>query len=93
MLEQIRLNTKNVVQQSSQVEDKTLLLRQSAGNIVEEITSISSVTQQSSASVEQILASMEEQQKMVDNIVISFQKLDGLIIQLNLLTKEEKQAS
>ncbi|AIQ31492.1 hypothetical protein P40081_27545 [Paenibacillus sp. FSL P4-0081] len=93
LLEQIRLNTKNVVQQSSQVEDKTLLLRQSAGNIVEEITSISSVTQQSSASVEQILASMEEQQKMVDNIVISFQKLDGLITQLNLLTKEEQQAS
>lgn len=91
LLEQISSNTKDVVSQSSQVENKTLLLRQAAGTIVEEINSISSVTEQTSASVEQILASMEEQQQMVDNIVISFQKLDGLIIQLKLLMKEGNQ--
>jgi methyl-accepting chemotaxis protein len=86
LLDQIGSNSKDVVDQASVVGDKTMLLREAAGSIVEEVSAISSVTQQSSASVEQILASMDEQRHMVDKIVSSFQELDHLIVQLNGLT-------
>lgn len=83
LLEQIETNTKDVVKQATLVGDKTTLLREAAGTIVEEVMTISSVTQQSSASVEEILASMEEQRQMVDKIVSSFHELDNLILELN----------
>lgn len=89
LLEQIGTNTKEVVRQASVMGDKTMLLRDAAGTIVDEVTAISSVTEQSSASVEEILASMEEQRQMVDKIVNSFQELDELVAGLNRLTVKE----
>ncbi|MBW7475485.1 hypothetical protein K0T92_12060 [Paenibacillus oenotherae] len=87
LLEQIGSNTQDVVRQAVEVGDTTVLLRQASNIIVDEVSTISSVTEQSSASVEQILASMEEQRQMVDMIVNSFNDLDGLIVQLNVLAQ------
>lgn len=86
LLEQIADNTRDVVNQAVIVEEKTTLIQRSSETIVDEVSNISSITQQSSASVEQILASMEEQRQMVDSIVRSFEELDVLVQNLNSLT-------
>lgn len=71
--------------QADQVEEKTMIIRDSSGEIVGEAESISAVSQQSSAASEEILASMEEQKMMVSEIVASFQELEGLIQNLEHL--------
>ena len=83
-----------VAAQAGQVEEKTAMIKQSSGDIVGEVESISSVSQQSSAASEEILASMEEQKMMVNEMVTSFEELEGLIQNLEKLAGqvEESQA-
>lgn len=79
-----------VVIQADQVEEKTLMIKDSSSEIVGEVEAISSVSQQSSAASEEILASMEEQKSMVNEIVSSFQELEGLIRNLEHLADQSK---
>lgn len=74
-----------VAAQAGQAEEKTAMIKKSSGDIVGEVESISSVSQQSSAASEEILASMEEQKMMVNEIVKSFEELEGLIQNLENL--------
>lgn len=74
-----------VVIQADQVEEKTMMIKNSSSEIVGEAEAISSVSQQSSAASEEILASMEEQKVMVSEIVSSFQELEALIRNLEHL--------
>ncbi|MNE82959.1 hypothetical protein D3C80_1797320 [compost metagenome] len=52
-----------------------------------EVTSISGVTEQSTASAEQILAGIEEQHVMTQQIVTSFKELEKIIADLNQMTE------
>ncbi|MCZ8522641.1 MULTISPECIES: methyl-accepting chemotaxis protein [Paenibacillus] len=83
LLRQIADNTHQVLQQAEEVEGKTTDIGKSSGEIVMEVTSISGVTEQSSAAAEEILASVEEQNAMMDQIVNSFKELEQLIADLN----------
>ncbi|GAE34365.1 methyl-accepting chemotaxis protein [Halalkalibacter akibai] len=78
-------NTENVVKQSTNVETMLLNLKTDSNHIFEEISSVSSITEQSSASVEEILASVEEQHKRIGEIVSSFSELETLTEKLTKL--------
>jgi methyl-accepting chemotaxis protein len=62
-------------------------LQQSSQAIVAATGSISSVTVESSAALEQVLAIIEEQQTRIENVVKSFNQLEDLIGQLKALTR------
>ena len=63
-------------------------LQETTGVIVDEVTSISSITEESSAAMQEVAASMEEQKYRVQAIVDSFTELENLVIELkNLMQK------
>lgn len=86
---QISENTNQVLTQAEDVESKTTEIGRSSENMVMEVTSISGVTEQSSAATEQILASIDEQHTMVNQIVSSFKELEMLIADLNRMTGQD----
>lgn len=53
--------------------------------VLEEISSLSSVSEQSSAAVEEVLASVEEQSNQITQVVESFKELEALTEQLATL--------
>jgi methyl-accepting chemotaxis protein len=85
---QILINTDQVAVQSSQVQTLINQLYESTGYIVGEIQSVSSTAETSSGAVEEILASVEEQHKCVEDVVESFNKFEALTSELNDLVKE-----
>lgn len=85
-------NAHKVLEQAGDVEQSSAGMKQFSEKIVSEITEFSSVTEQSSAATEEILAGVEEQRTMTDNMVGSFKQLEGLIISLNELVGDRKQA-
>lgn len=83
---QIMDNTKEVYSKSSSVNDMMQKLQKSSYSIVEEITSISSITEESTASVQEVLASMELQDRQIQDIEKSFDELDSMTKTLESLT-------
>jgi methyl-accepting chemotaxis protein len=62
-------------------------LKLSSVSIVEELSAISSISEESSASMEQVSASADEQKMRLINIVSNFQELDQLIKEMEQLTQ------
>jgi len=89
LFEQIAENTYEVVKQATEVSENAVHIRQSSESIVYEVSDISSITQQSTASVEQIMFNMEEQRKKVSQIVASFRELDDLIKSLEGMASKD----
>ncbi|MFD2673214.1 methyl-accepting chemotaxis protein [Marinicrinis sediminis] len=83
---QIESNAEMVMEQATEVVEKTSSLRSASSDIVNEIVTISSLTEQSSASVQEILANVEEQDTKVHDIVKSMENLEQLIDHLTKLT-------
>jgi methyl-accepting chemotaxis protein len=71
---------------SNRVSEQINQLEISSDIIVQEIESISAVTEQSSAAMEEVLAGTEEQKEVISNITSSFKELKELIQQLDELT-------
>ncbi|AIQ45907.1 hypothetical protein R70723_08475 [Paenibacillus sp. FSL R7-0273] len=84
-------NAHKVLEQAGEVEQSSEGMKQFSEKIVNEITEFSSVTEQSSAATEEILAGVEEQRTMTDNMVGSFKQLEGLIVSLNELVGDHKK--
>ncbi len=78
LFEKINNNTSNVLKQAKEMELKIKNLKESSENIVNETISISSVTEETSASVQQITASITEQNNRIEEIVESFRELEAL---------------
>lgn len=89
LFQQIAENTYEVVKQATEVNENTVRIQHSSESIVDEVSDISSITQQSTASVEQILVNMEEQREKVSHIVASFRELDRLIKNLEVIAKRQ----
>ncbi|HEX2945083.1 MAG TPA: methyl-accepting chemotaxis protein [Clostridia bacterium] len=70
-----------------QVDEMAGSLTVLAASINDMIQNISSVAQESTASFEEILSSIEEQDKRMEGIAGSFNELDGLVNQLNEVIK------
>lgn len=86
--EQIRNHAEDVLQQAALLDDRVGDIRSLSVTILEETTSVSAITEQSAASVQEVTASVEEQDRRIDNIVQSFHQLEKLVQKLDTLSKE-----
>ncbi|CAM4488914.1 methyl-accepting chemotaxis protein [Paenibacillus tarimensis] len=85
---QITEFTNQVVTQAVGVEEKTNKIKLSSNHIVSEISTIASVTEESTAAFQQISANVDNQRHMVDQTLSSFRELEKLIAELKELTHE-----
>ena len=89
VFQSINNNSQNVLSQATEIETSSATMKESSTRVVNEVSEISSVTQQSSAATEEILASMEEQRNLTQNMVASFAELEKLIVNLNDLVSDQ----
>lgn len=78
IFDNIITNTDSVVEQSKKVEDMVTGLERDFHTIVREISMVTSFTQETAASVEEVLASANEESEKISNIVDSFKELEEL---------------
>lgn len=76
-------NMKNVLGQAMDTDERVKSLQTSSNIVVSEIVSISSVTEETSASVQQVTASVTDQNRRIEEIVESFKEIDELSQELN----------
>ncbi|MEJ8306808.1 methyl-accepting chemotaxis protein [Saccharibacillus sacchari] len=87
----VRKSAHGVREQAEQVEHRSSELRAFSGQIVQEMSEVAGITEQSSAAAEQILAGMEEQRSVTGHLSDSFTALETLIVELNeLVTQRTK---
>ncbi|WP_146241030.1 methyl-accepting chemotaxis protein [Paenibacillus sambharensis] len=84
---QIHENTVSVQEQTDGLTQLLGALKKDSNVIVNEAVSIANITDQSSASVEQVLASVEQQNGRMSTVMDDFRKLTVIIEQLENLTK------
>ncbi|WP_145149855.1 methyl-accepting chemotaxis protein [Paenibacillus xylanexedens] len=89
----INSNSQHVLNQATDIEISSATMKESSTRVVNEVSEISSVTEQSSAATEEILASMEEQRNLTQKMVESFGELEQLIVDLNELVSDQQAAS
>lgn len=89
----IQDNAHKVLAQAGDVEESSSGMKHFSEKVVSEITEFSSVTEQSSAATEQILAGVEEQRNITEHMVKSFKQLEGLIIELNELVSDKEETA
>jgi len=87
VFKKIKENTEKVVYQSNHVESMLQSLQVESKAVVQESTSVSAITQQSSASIEEVFASVDEQNKRIEEIVCTIRELDNLTNQLRELVE------
>lgn len=80
-------NMQQVAGQAIEIEAMLSKLQASSQGVVLEISNISAVTEQSSASVQEITASVEDQRHRVAEISKSFEELEALMKRLDELTR------
>lgn len=85
----IDVNTTEVMEQAVHLQDLNSELQESSAQINDELNSVSSVTEQSAASVEEVLASAEVQQEHVYDMVESIKKLNETAQRLNQVLQGE----
>jgi len=78
-------NMKNVLNQAMDMDERIKNLQISSNAIVNEIVSISSVTEETSASVQQVTASVTDQNRRIEEIVEGFKEIEELSQELNRL--------
>lgn len=88
VFEEIKDNTANISEQAKILDKLINDFKQSSVKITNEITSISADTEETNASIEEVLGSMTEQNKKINNITESFGELNSLINNLDNLAKE-----
>ncbi|OMF12180.1 hypothetical protein BK131_19485 [Paenibacillus amylolyticus] len=89
----INSNSQHVLNQATDIEISSATMKESSTRVVNEVSEISSVTEQSSAATEEILASMEEQRNLTQKMVESFRELEQLIVDLNELVSDQQAGS
>lgn len=89
----INSNSQHVLNQAKDIEISSATMKESSTRVVNEVSEISSVTEQSSAAAEEILASMEEQRNLTQKMVESFGELEQLIVDLNELVSDHQATS
>lgn len=84
----IRDNTQGVLEQAESLKNMNEHIRQSSTVVLGELHSVAAITEENSASIEQVLASVEVQQQHVSETVTSIGHLNELAGTLGNLTKK-----
>lgn len=82
----IKENSEAAFVQSEQLEAMNVDIQQASSHVLNEVTSVAAITEQTSASVEEVLSSAELQQQRIQEIVNSINRLSELTVKLNELT-------
>ncbi|WP_195724232.1 methyl-accepting chemotaxis protein [Paenibacillus monticola] len=90
VFQSIQVNAHKVLVQAGDVEESSSGMKHFSEKIVSEMTEFSSVTEQSSATTEEILAGVEEQRNITNQMVESFKQLESLIVGLNELVSDKE---
>ncbi|MGO4274474.1 methyl-accepting chemotaxis protein, partial [Paenibacillus sp. TAF58] len=88
LFEVINNNTAEVMEQAENLQRMNAQLLTSSQRVAEEMTSVAAITEQSAASVQEVLASAEVQQRRVEDIVDSIRQLNGLTHDLQHLIEK-----
>lgn len=72
-------NASDALNQATEVNERTNMFQQSAGTIADEVSTLSSVTEQSTASVQEIMAGLEQQRALTEQLANSFDDLERLV--------------
>ena len=88
LFDRINTNTTNVMEQAEGLRSMNEHLSASSDQVSDEMKNIASITQQSAASVEEVLASAEVQQSRVNDMVESIAKLTILTQKLEEVIKK-----
>lgn len=80
-------NMNDVLSKASEIQGMLNSLDENARGIGEEIGTISNITEESTASIEQMTASLDLQTQRIESISESFKELEDMIEKLNRLTK------
>ncbi len=84
--EDVVVNTENLSSEFVRIESMLSELTGTSANIADEAHSIASITQQNSASTEEVLASIEEQATRVQNIESQYAELERIVEKLELIS-------
>jgi len=87
LFERIRAMTADVLRQAEGLRERNEQMLAAAGQVTEETGKTAAISQQSAASVEEVLAGAEEQLQRMDSIVDSISRLNGLAVKLEALVK------
>lgn len=87
---QITQNTEDVLKQAEDMDEKVKRLQDTSGIIVTEAASISAITDENSASVEQVTISMKGQDGRLAEIVQEFNQLELLSDELIQLANDQR---
>ena len=79
-----------IVEKISDVNTAVIKMQNDKGDVISAIENISSVSQQTAASSEEVAATTENQLKILDEMKTSAQSLDQLVNQLNINLKKYK---
>lgn len=82
LFKEINQNTSNVLIQADDVEQKISNILKNSESILNEIMSITGVTEENSAAVEEVAASITEEDGKVDEIIHNFKELEILMAKL-----------
>ena len=88
----IKQNTEHVLDQAEKLQQMNQQLQKSSAEVLNEITSIAAITEETSASVEEVLTGTKTQQQHVQDIVSSIRALDDLTNKLSSLTTSASSA-
>jgi len=89
LFERITETTGLVVKQAEEVEERAQWLNNNSRTMIDEVNSISSVAEETSAAVQEVFASVEEQYSLVENVNKNFKNVEQLITNLNDLTSDK----
>ncbi|USB32814.1 methyl-accepting chemotaxis protein [Paenibacillus sp. YPG26] len=83
----IHANTAEVLRQAEQIRDMNARLQQSSETVLQEVTTVAAFTEESAASVEQVLASSHAQQQHIVDMVNWVNQLSGMMNKLEAVIK------
>lgn len=72
---EVSTNAKKITEQANQNEQTVHILKSSSKEIIGDMNSIASISQQINTSIEEILSSVENQNQNLDTIVLSFEEV------------------
>lgn len=85
----VNKNSVSLSLNANDVDSKITTLKENTNKIIYEVSSISSITEENSASIEEVTASVLEQNDRIDNILESFKEIDDLVKELKDLSEVE----
>ncbi|MGO4108085.1 methyl-accepting chemotaxis protein [Paenibacillus sp. YAF4_2] len=92
IIKRINGNTEQVKQQSDTVGDSSKQLYEQYSSISDEMTGMAAITEQNMASVEEVCASMENQDVKISHLVEGYAQIDVLISELKDLVEPKQTA-